>query len=132
AADSRRALTLSTAIAEVAPIGDLPPGIERENFARSAEVDIRPPLLVAALLLALADLVIAYALRGLLRRRPARIAAAILVAALLPLGAGARADDDFVLRATSELRLAYIRTGADKVDAVRPAGLVGLICMLNR
>src|SRR5213595_1382120 len=50
-------------------------GVARESFAKSAEIDIRPPLLVAAFLLALLDLIIAYALRGLLRRRPIGVAA---------------------------------------------------------
>jgi len=130
--DARRALNLSTAIGEVKPIGELPPGVAREGFAKSAEIDIRPPLLAAAFLLALVDLWIAYALRGLLRPRGARIAAgvAILLIALSP--GVARADDAFVVRATSELRLAYTQTGDKAVDAVSHAGLVGLIGMLNR
>src|SRR5712691_4978472 len=131
-ADARRALNLSTAINEFVPIGELPAGTARETFAKSAEVDLRPPLMTAAFLLALLDLLIAYALRGLLRPRPARVAAGMVLAMiLLPVAAG-RADDDFVVRATSELRLAYIRTGDDATDAVSRAGLVGLIAMLNR
>ena len=132
-ADARRALNLSAAIPELKPIGDLPDGVERETFEhKSSEVDIRPPLLTAAFLLALLDLLIAYGLRGLLRRRPARMAAGVLLALLvLPVGA-ARADDAFVVRATSELRLAYIQTGDAAVDAVSRAGLLGLIATLNR
>src|SRR5215475_11165689 len=72
--DMKRALNLSAGIAELKPIESLPPGTMRETFPGGHEIDLRPPLLTAALLLALADLVIAYALRGLLRRRPARIA----------------------------------------------------------
>src|SRR6185436_13113456 len=79
AADAKRALNLSAAVGELKPIGDLPEGVARETFGhKSEEVDFRPPLLTAAFLLALIDLVIAYALRGLLRRRPARIAAGLL------------------------------------------------------
>ncbi len=44
----------------------------------------------------------------------------------------ARADDAFVVRATSELRLAYVRTGDQEVDAVSRAGLIGLAATLNR
>ncbi len=131
-ADSRIALNLSTAINELDPIGELPAGVARESFARSAELDIRPPLLVAAFLLALLDLLIAYGLRGLLRLRQAGVAAGALLAVILLPQADARADDDFVVRATSELRLAYIQTGDDATDAVSRAGLVGLIAMLNR
>jgi len=131
-ADARVALNLSTAITEFAPIGELPAGVTREGFAKSAEVDIRPPLLTGAFLLALLDLLIAYALRGLLRSQQAGIAAGIALAMILLPLAAARADDDFVVRATSELRLAYIRTGDEATDAVSRAGLVGLIAMLNR
>src|SRR5882762_10300126 len=41
AADSRRALNLSSAIGELKPIGELPDAVTRETFAKSAEVDIR-------------------------------------------------------------------------------------------
>ena len=131
--DARRVLNLSAGIGELEPIGELPAGVARETFGRdSAEIDFRPPLLAAAFLLALADLVIAYALRGLLRRRPVAAAAGALFAlALLPASA-ARADDAFVKRATSELRLAYIQTGDAPVDAVSRAGLIGLNGTLMR
>ena len=129
--DSKRALNLSAGIAELKPIESLPPGTTRESFPRGGEIDLRPPLLTAALLLALADLLIAYALRGLLRRRLAQPAAAFLFA-VLGAASAARADDAFVVQATSELRLAYVRTGNDQVDTVSRAGLVGLTATLNR
>jgi hypothetical protein len=49
---------------------------------------------------------------------------------LLPVGA--RADDEFVVKATSELRLAYIQTGVEDVDKVSRAGMAGLTATLNR
>ncbi|MGC2415763.1 MAG: DUF4159 domain-containing protein, partial [Stellaceae bacterium] len=131
-ADSRVALNLSSAVAELDPIGRLPAGVARETFTKSAEVDVRAPLLVAAFLLALLDLLIAYALRGLLRRRPAGVAAGIVLAIIVLSAAGARADDAFVVRATSELHLAYIQTGDAATDAVSRAGLTGLIATLDR
>ena len=131
--DSRRALNLSAGIGELKPIDDLPAGITRETFGRNrAEIDFRPPLLAAAFLLALVDLMIAYALRGLLRRRPVGAAAGVLLALVLLPASAARADDAFVVRATSELRLAYIQTGDAAVDAVSRAGLVGLNVTLMR
>jgi hypothetical protein len=130
-ADARRALNLSGSIAELKPIDDLPPDTVRETFSHGAEIDLRAPLLTAAFLLALADLLIAYALRGLLRRRAAGAAALIALAAIL-LPAPVRADDAFVVRATSELRLAYVRTGDADVDAVSRAGMIGLTGTLNR
>ncbi len=132
-ADARRALNLSSAITELKPIGGLPAGIVRETFGhQSAEIDIRPPLLTAAFLLVLLDLLIAFALRGLLRRRPAGVAAGLLLAVMLLPPAAARADDAFVIRATSAMHLAYVQTGNDAVDAVSRAGLVGLTATLNR
>src|SRR5271156_5052283 len=129
--DSRRALNLSSGIGELKAIAGLPADVRRETFARGRETDLRAPLLTAALLLALGDLVIAYALRGLLRRRPARVAGVFILAALVFPGAP-RADDAFVVRATAGLRLAYVRTGDDAVDAESRAGLVGLSDVLNR
>src|SRR5947208_3281827 len=130
-ADSRRALNLSDGITELKPIVDLPDGVARESFAKSAEIDIRPPLLLAAFLLGLLDLIIAYALRGLLRRRPVGVAAGLLLALMIA-APTAHADDSFVVKATSELRLAYIQTGNQTVDTESRAGLVGLIDTLNR
>jgi hypothetical protein len=130
-ADARRALNLSTGMGELEAIDKLPAGTERESLTAGREIDLRPPLLTAALLLALIDLLIAYALRGLLRRRPARLATMILLAAL-GAPAAAHADDAFVVKATSELRLAYIRTGNQEIDATSRAGLAGLTATLNR
>jgi hypothetical protein len=130
-ADARRALNLSAGIPELKPIENLPPGTLSETFAIGREIDLRPPLLTAALLLALADLVIAYALRGLLRRRPARLAGLVLPA-VLGISSAAHADDSFVVQATSELRLAYVRTGNQEADALSRAGLLGLTATLNR
>jgi len=133
-ADSRRALNLSGAVTELKPIETLPAGAVRARFdQKSAEVDLRPPLLTAAFVLILIDLIIAYALRGLLRRRVAPAAtAASLLAAMLWIAAPVQADDAFVVRATSELRLAYVRTGDREIDAVSRAGLIGLTGTLNR
>src|SRR5262249_9541262 len=108
--DARRALHLSAAADELQPIEQLPAGTRRELYGRSREIDLRPLLLTAAVLLALADLVIAFALRGLLRRRPVRQAAALLLAACC-VPAPSQADDAFVVRATEKFHLAYVRTG---------------------
>jgi hypothetical protein len=87
------------------------------------EIDLRPPLLVLALLLAVADLMVSLALRGLLRRRGAPIAA---LALLLAVAAPARAEDSFALEAGLSTRLAYVRTGDASADRKSAAGLKGL------
>jgi len=94
---------------------------------------VRPWLLGAAMALALVDLVIAYALRGLLptpaRRRGATVA---LVALTALMSAPTRAQSDsFAVEATSELHLAYVHTGIADVDQESRAGLTGLSDVLN-
>jgi hypothetical protein len=132
-ADARRALNLSAGTRTLQPIDHLPTGVRRETFGMSREVDLRPLLLTAALLLALADLVIAFALRGLLRRRPARrMAGLLMLLAIFGLPAAAHADDAFVVHATAKFRLAYVRTGNASVDATSRAGLLGLGDALDR
>jgi Domain of unknown function (DUF4159)/Aerotolerance regulator N-terminal len=140
--DARRALNLAGAVTRFAALPALPASVARETYQRrSNEVDFRPWLLGAALALALIDLAIAYALRGLLPSLPARRRSAGAglgaVVALLMLGGAAQAqgqapDDSFAIEATSQLHLAYVRTGLPDVDAESRAGLVGLSDILNR
>jgi len=129
--DMRRALNLSSGIPELKPLAGLPADVHRQTFGRGSETDLRAMVLTAALLLALADLLIAYALRGLLWRRAAQVAGALLLA-VVAVPPPAHADDAFVIRATSQLRLAYVRTGNDEVDNESRAGLLGLGDALNR
>jgi hypothetical protein len=134
-ADARHALNLAAGTSGLRPLGNLPPGTLRARFGTSPEVDLRPPLFVAAFILTLVDLLISYGLRGLLRRRPVRIAALLLVAALGCPAAGhaeSQADDAFALRATAKFHLAYVRTGDAAVDAESRAGLDGLSAVLTR
>src|SRR5438105_2061244 len=102
-ADARRALNLSAGVPELKAIERLPPETQNENFTAGREIDLRPPLLTAALLIAMADLLIAYGLRGLLRRRPPRLAA-VLRPALLSVPFAARAHHPCAVQAASEPR----------------------------
>lgn len=81
------------------------------------EIDMRPILLVAALVLVIADLAVALALRGLLWRG----AAAVLV--LVAMAARPASADPFAMEAALETRLAYVRTGDAAVDRTSRAGL---------
>jgi hypothetical protein len=134
--DARRALNLAGAVKRFAALGTLPEGASRESYARGSEVDFRPWLLAAGMALALIDLVIAYALRGLLPALPrARRGGVGLGAVLLLALAGTLAhaqDDSFAVRATSELHLAYVHTGIADIDEESRAGLAGLSEILNR
>jgi hypothetical protein len=160
--DTRRALNLSSRVTDIRPLtvghsgggpsGGLPPGVRTARFGESGEVALKPSLLALALALAAADLVIALALRGLLRpagRRAGRrgpgaaavstavstILPAMLLVLLLPV-AGARAQnqgsDARALRVTEETHLAYVQTGDPTVDATARAGLEGLVEVLSR
>jgi hypothetical protein len=138
--DTRHALNLSSTVKSIAMLDRLPDGVVRETFARGAETDLRPALLTAALGLVLIDLLIAYVLRGLLpgiggrRRSGAAIGLlfAVGLAVAWPAGPAAAGEDDFVLQATSEIRLAYVKTGIRTIDDTSRAGLIGLTNVLNR
>jgi hypothetical protein len=135
--DARRALNLAGAVKRFVALDALPDGVTRESYARSNEIDFRPWLLAAAMALALVDLVIAYALRGLWPRLPqpyrGGAAAGALLLALALGGTPARAQNDgFTIQATSELHLAHVRTGIAEVDEEARAGLAGLAEVLNR
>ncbi|MEI6984693.1 MAG: BatA domain-containing protein [Rhodospirillaceae bacterium] len=64
-ADSRRALNLTAAVTGIRPM-KTPAGVTRTGYARTGEIYLQPPLLLAALCLLVIDMVIALALRGLL------------------------------------------------------------------
>ncbi len=133
---ARRALNLSPGIADFAPLDALPAGVARSSYAGGAAVPLRGWLLLAALLLAVADTSIGLALRGLLRPSTARLAAVLLLVAAGP-DAPSRAQtgsssaqpadaDAPALRATLETRLAHVLTGDRRVDSIARDGLAGL------
>ena len=92
-----------------------------------SEQALGPPLVVAAVLLLLADLLISLALRGLLRARVATAAMALLIVLIPP----ARALET-VENPALATRLGYIVTGDEQVDAISKAGLIGLSDFVNR
>ena len=141
---ARHAFNLAAGIDGLAAIGGLPAGVERQALVRGSVLDFRPWLLLAALLLVLADFAASLALRGLLRfPRPGRAVAAGLAglalfaadpgagtAQTLP-GGAADAADRRALEATSVTRLAYVRTGDRALDKMTEAGMHGLAGVLK-
>ena len=132
----RRAFNLESAVDALSPLPQVP-GVADRGYARAAEVELKPILLVAAIVLALFDLLLSLWLRGLMPGRKVQgTAGALLVAALLAQpwsGATAQdARDSFAILATLETRLAYVETGDEKVDATSRAGLDGLSLALTR
>ena len=150
---ARRALNMSAGMGALAPIQSLPVGVERVAYGGVTSIEFKPWLLLIAMLLALADLLISYILRGMLsiRRTTAQTAGATtasIVAALLvfspdafgqgsvPLtstaGTEPKGPDRSALLATLETRLAYVKTGNQSLDSVSNAGLRGLSRILRR
>jgi len=129
----RRAFNLEKAVRGLSPLPSVTGVVERD-YQRSAELELKAPLLAAALALALVDLLLSLWLRGLLRsRRLAAGAAALLAAVLLqPADGQAQSGDAFARLATLETRLAYVKTGDPEVDEISHAGLLGLSQVLTR
>ncbi|MGE0744043.1 MAG: DUF4159 domain-containing protein [Rhodospirillales bacterium] len=157
---ARRALNLNAGVPALRPLGDLPSGVERLGFGSAAATDLKPWFLLAALILALVDTVVSFALRGLIwlprgaRAAGATAAVAIAVVALAGTAALAQSPlriqmpppgqapaperpprtgpDAAALNATLETHLAYVTTGDAAIDNVSRAGLNGLTTMLRR
>ena len=132
---SRRALNLSPSIGRLRPLTP-PPGVEIAMLGdQRPEIDLRPWLFAAALMLLVADMAAGLHLRGLLGRGAAT-AMAMAVAGVMvfaaPQPGRAQGADDFALKAALETRLAYVRTGDPTVDEISRAGLIGLSQVLGQ
>ncbi|MDP6875690.1 MAG: DUF4159 domain-containing protein [Alphaproteobacteria bacterium] len=136
--DDRRALNLSQTWQALRPIQQLSVPAVMGSYQQGREVDLKPWLLLAAVLLALVDLVAVLALRGLLRPgvRTVRDGGLILALFLLLPDGGASAQqfsaaDRFAMAAALDTRLAYVLTGDAQVDEMSRAGLTGLSDILR-
>lgn len=130
---NRRAFNLFKPDAQLRELPDLPNDIQTAEFGLRQAAELKYTLMVAAIILALVDLVIGYVLRGLvslpdLRRSKPAQAAMLLLAGILVAASPdmAQADDAFAMKASLNYRLAYVQTGDTQVDAMSRAGLVGL------
>ena len=128
--DRRVALNVLPAEAVLAP-AVWPASVARDGAVAEAERDLKPALLTAAMILLAVDLIASLALSGRLRGPRAGVAAALLALILMPgQGRAQGTGDDFAIRATSEVVLAYVETGDDEVDRISRAGLEGLSARL--
>jgi len=131
---ARRALNLGPGITALTALA-LPPGAS--DYGARAETDLRAPLLVAAALLWLLDMLLALLLRGVLAVRPRAgmvlpiLAASMMLATAQPAKAQENSPDAFALDALRQTSLAYVRTGVGEVDRVSEAGLQGLSLVLR-
>jgi hypothetical protein len=130
--NNRHALNLGTA----APKLELAPtvtGATLEPYGETArERELGPPLLAAAIVLLIVDMVLALGLRGLLRRS---VAAMVVLSLAVP---AAHAVDpianptDPQANPALTTRLGYIVSGDPRVDAIAKAGLTGLSEYVNQ
>jgi hypothetical protein len=130
---------------------------KREAYRLSEPVDLRGPVMMAALGMLMLDALIVFWLSGGLARLTRRRAAAAGVLLAIGLGAAlhtpqsfaqttpatrpapapkvsaagsADQNDDFAMKATLETKLAYVVTGDSETDNISKAGLAGLTVFL--
>ncbi|MBB5722620.1 hypothetical protein FHS72_002246 [Loktanella ponticola] len=109
-----------------------PARIAIEGMTVARETALKGWLLTLAIGMLFIDVIASLAIGGRLRGPRADVAATLCIALLL-IGQPADAqDDDFALRATSEVVLGHVLTGDDDLDAVAQAGLLGLSQTLYR
>ncbi|NNG04974.1 MAG: DUF4159 domain-containing protein [Inquilinus sp.] len=135
--EARRALNLGGSVETMRRLQDLPGGVAVSDYAPRGEIDLMPWLLAVALAVAVLDMAIAMALRGLFAvpvRRAAGTAAIVVVAlagGLFPAPAArAQMGDEMAIEAANGTYLAYVVTGLRQVDEVSQAGLDGLSAVL--
>ncbi len=103
-------------------LSGLPLGVAREGFETQPETPLKPPFLLAALLLLTLDILASLFISGRLTGG----AQAALVALLLVPSPEARAQDERALLAADNTVLAYVLTGDSRTDEISRAGLYGL------
>ena len=100
----------------------LPAGVAREGFETRPETPLKPPFLLAALLLLTLDILASLFISG----RMTGGAQAALVALLLVPAQDVKAQDERALLAANHTVLAYVLTGDSRTDEISRAGLYGL------
>ncbi len=104
----------------------------RRGWQSAAEIDLKPPFLLIAVILAIVDVMASLFIRGLMARP--RFAAKIPTAALAFLilfsandqTFAQQVNDEFALDVTRETRIAYVLTGNPVTDRMSEAGLTTL------
>lgn len=121
----RIALNVIGADAEIS-VMDWPADIVVEGLNVARETLLKGYLLLLALVLLMLDVVASLWLSG--RLTGARAGAGVVAVALAFFGSpeAQAQSDEFAVNATSEVVLAHVITGNDKIDAVAEAGLRGL------
>ncbi len=112
------------------------------RYAANETINLRGPVLLAALILLAVDTLIVFWMGGVFSRRPggarraAAAGAALIAAAFLfvQLPRAEAADetpqDSQIVAAVTKTRIAYVKTGNSSIDSVSRAGLEGLVTFL--
>jgi hypothetical protein len=132
------ALNLGPAVWAASPIDGWPAGVTTASLDTvKGERDLKPWVLLAALLLLLADFVLSFALRGLMPlpsfRRVAATAAVLIIVSLSTAALAQKPDaplDPAMVEAVLKTRLAYVATGSSELDRVADSGLAALTRVL--
>jgi hypothetical protein len=131
-------IALNLGAAELTPLDPqvLPADTRFEAYAQSEERPLVPYLLLAALLLLIADTALTAALRGFGLRRPRGATAVLMLATavwLVPIGPAAaqQSGGSTIPVGAQQTTLAYVLTGSSEVDAMSRAGLSGLSRVLR-
>lgn len=126
----RRALNLSAQLPDPKALNVEGNGAREDIYGERHEMDLRPWLLGAALILAVLDLAISLALRGLLTFATA---SAVFIAIVMSGGTTwAESSESFAKKASLKTSIAYIKSGLDKVDATSHSGLKMLSLIVER
>jgi Domain of unknown function (DUF4159)/Aerotolerance regulator N-terminal len=143
APEAKRALNLGPSVAEPVAVGSLPASVRAITLGESNELDLRPWLLGAALILALLDFATSLTIRRLVRlpslplgRKLGALALALTLAVGMGIPSTGSAQSEVVdgtaVPATLKTRLAYVRVGDGRLDEVSKAGLAGLTAVVNQ
>lgn len=137
--DFQIALNVGDTDIHYAPMDFKALGADTRELKRTAEIDLKPNLLLIVILLALIDLLIVLHFKGAfepLRKHPSSLSVAIVFFffGILIDSSAVKAEEDLerIMAATLDTRLAYVRTGDQKVDQLTAAGLAGLSLTLTR
>jgi hypothetical protein len=124
------ALNLNSSLGELEAFDPSLTFAERRSYDRTEQLDLKPWLLLGVILLLLFDLLIRFALQGVLsrvNRKPVAAALAIaLVSSFVTVTQEAAAQEHDPIDAILITRLAFVETGDPKIDAGSKAGLFGL------
>ena len=129
--ERRLALNVVTAETEITPF-TWPSNIPVEGLSFAEETGLKGPFLTAAILVLLADILASLFVAGRLTGSRTTVASALLALALFQPAPATAQNEAAAIAATSEVVLAHVITGNDRLDDVAAAGLQGLSATLFR